>query len=230
MEQKSVVMFFWPEAILLLLGVGELMRNSSRSKGGAIIQGAVVAGVVFVFSEGAVYQRLWLSMWWLAPVVASGLIGLGKFFRVGGVMAGLLLVYAAVTNFYDLNKRPDFWLDNRPLAFEYWFGEISQLDYRGKIVVTNRIGNSEDYCRYFLGKSCDGRFEFRSFEWSEDNDQIGLYAGFTGEYVGKRFKNDFESNWEDRLSGMGARLVAKKNLRDTVAYQFGNDIGLVIKQ
>lgn len=62
MEQKSVVMFFWPEAILLLLGVGELMRNSSRSKGGAIIQGAVVAGVVFVFSEGAVYQRLWLSM------------------------------------------------------------------------------------------------------------------------------------------------------------------------
>jgi len=46
---------------------------------------------------------------------------------------------------------------------------------------------------------------------------------FAGEFVGSRFKNDIDSNWDK--NGL-VNIVAKKTLRDTIAYKYGNDLGV----
>ena len=57
-----------------------------------------------------------------------------------------------------------------------------------------------------------------------------IYAGFGGEFVGPKFKNDISENWKEMAQGQGWKFVAYKQLRDNIADKYGNNIGLAIKE
>jgi len=72
---------------------------------------------------------------------------------------------------------------------------------------------------------------FDSFNVTSDEVSVGsIYAGFAGEFVGPKFKNDINENWREMAQGQGWKFVAYKRLRDNVANRYGNDIGLAIRE
>jgi len=230
LEQKSVVMFYWPEVFLLILGIYGLRNNISKHK---LLILAIVAIFNYVFSEGSVYLRLSLAMLPLSVVVASGIVILKE---RRAIFYGIILVlmYSVGVNWADLNLRTNYWLDNRPLAFQFWYQNMTQLDLDkyDQITVTTIVGDSRVYCKYYLGNKCDSnKFVFKGFELTSDTViKSGLYAGFAGEFVGSRYKNDIANNWMDMAQSIGLSEIAHLNLRDTIAYKYGNDIGLMIKK
>jgi len=234
MEQKSVVMFYWPEVFLLILGLYVLTTSKIKKETNGLLLALLILGFVnYMLSNTVVYQRLELLLLPLGIVVALGLSQILRHVRPLGVAYAVLVIYAGYTNWYDITHRADYWLDNRPLVYKYWYEGIktANVDNFPKITVSTLIGTSQNYCWFYLGDVCkDGKFVFNSFDLTKGNIDNGLYAGFTGEFVGSRFKNDFSADWDNELSSKGLELISKENIRDTVAYKYGNDIGLVVKK
>ena len=228
MEQKSVVMFYWPEVFLFLIGIYHFKLVNNKFVWGL----SAVALVNFVFADAVIYQRLYLVMLPLSLLIAAGTVGLWKNTKILAVFLMILVGYGCLANLYDITRRPDYWLDNRPLVFDYWYSRLKNMDRSNytRIQVSSLVGESTRYCEFYLGEKCkDKRFVFESFSMGPES-LPGLYLGFTGEFVGSRFKNDFDDDWEKGLAVGGMVLVEKVKIRDTVAYKYGNDIGLVIKQ
>lgn len=230
--QKSIVMFFWPEIFILIIGIYFWNKNNNKLKTSFLLGLMTLALIDFVFSEGSKFSRLYLAMLPLSLVLASGISGLMNQRWLIWVMT-VVLIYAFGLNLVDLNIRMDYWLDNRPLAFQFWYTNLAKLDLKkyDKIQISSIVGESDRYCNYYLGNRCkDKKFVFESFDLrNQTKIDKGIYAGFAGEFVGSSFKNDVSRNWIEVAGGMGLRLVDKISLRDTIAYKFGNDIGLLIK-
>ncbi|MFA7301126.1 MAG: hypothetical protein WC069_02365 [Candidatus Shapirobacteria bacterium] len=223
LAQKSVVIFYWPEMFLLVFSFYFLVKNKNNSLSNLLFVGFLTAGVSYVFSEGAVYLRLILVMFPISLLLGMGYVKLPKFVNI---LLTLFVVFGAYNAINDLNVRSDYWLDNRPLAFEFWYREIDKLDLTkyNKIQVSSLVGDAKQYCYFYLGKICDDKkFEFNSFDLSLKSEKSTLYAGFAGEFVGSRFKNDIDSGWDKNAL---IDIVAKKSLRDTIAYKYGNDLGV----
>jgi hypothetical protein len=150
------------------------------------------------------------------------------------VLIKVVLIYCFVLNFYDLNVRTDYWMDNRPMAYQFWYKNISKLDYSkyNKIQITSIIGDSRLYCKFYLGNVCnDKKFVFEGFDLSKDTSlSDGIYAGFAGEFVGPKFKNDIDPNWVNNLDISVYSNIGVMSLRDTIAYKYGNDIGIFEKK
>ena len=51
-----------------------------------------------------------------------------------------------------------------------------------------------------------------------------IYAGFAGEFIGSDFKNNINSDWLTLIKDKGFTNLKTINLRDTIAYKFGNDV------
>lgn len=234
MEQKSVVLFYWPEIFILIFGIYFWVTSKIKNDANSILVALfVISFIDFLFSNTVLYQRFILMLIPLSLLMAYGVEKILVANRYIGAAVGVVLLYATYVNSYDISKRADFWLDNRPLVYQYWYTGIKSLGVENfaKINVSSLIGSSQNYCWFYLGDICKtDKFVFNSFNLSTGNIDNGLYAGFTGEFVGPKFKNDFSSTWENELPAMGLTLISKTNIRDTVAYRFGNDIGLVIKK
>ena len=242
LSQKSVVMFFWPEVFLAVLGIYFLANEKSRiGISGLLAEAFGLSMIGYVFSEGAASLRLF---WVLLPMSVLVGLGLTKLFELKekkyilastvGIMFLVLLGYGFEVNSYDLMTRSEYWLDNRQIIYDNWFKNISQLD-RSKfkiIQVTTLVGDPRVYCDFYLEKECEStKFVFKNFNLNEDKPVSGtLYAGFSGEFVGPRFKNDIADNWKKITEDKGMKFISSSHTYDTVAYQYGNDIGLVFKE
>lgn len=234
MEQKSVVLFYWPEVFILVFGIYFWITFQSKSEANSLLWVLLAVALAdFLFSNTVVYQRFVLMLLPLTMVMAVGaekILFHNKY--IGGAVA-VVLLYAVYVNGYDISQRADHWLDNRPLVYKYWYTGISAqgVGNHPKIFVSTLIGSSQNYCWFYLGDVCKtDKFVFNSFNLSSGNIDNGLYVGFAGEFVGPKFKNDISDEWEDQLPSMGLTLISKINIRDTVAYRYGNDIGLVVKK
>ncbi len=235
--QKSVVMFYWPEIYLFVLGLYAIFRYSDKNINNLLIGLMIVSMIDYVFSEGAVYLRLILVMMPLSIVISAGFNYLVEMTRKSNIISTISLAGVSIfllmgigLAFYDLNVRTDYWLDNRPLAFEFWFKEIDKLniDNYHNIYISSLVGDSKKYCYFYLGEKCkNNKFSFVSFDLSKASSPNTIYAGFAGEFVGSKFKNNIDSNW-DKSSNI--KIINKTNLRDTIANQYGNDIGVGIVQ
>lgn len=227
LAQKSIVIFYWPEVFLFILGIYFLMNFKNQKLNSFLLIIIGLSWLDFIFSEGAPFFRLLLVVLPISIIISLGLTNLPKFLRL---MTYFLIVFGVINSFYDLNVRNDYWLDNRPLAFDFWFKEIKKLDVDqyNSIQISSLVGDSKKYCYFYLGKACDDKkFVFNSFDLSKQKQSNTIYAGFAGEFVGSKFKNDIDSNW-DNMSVV--KIVAKKSLRDTIANQYGNDIGVGVFQ
>ncbi|MFA5894352.1 MAG: hypothetical protein WC851_01075 [Candidatus Shapirobacteria bacterium] len=234
MEQKSVVLFYWPEVFILVIGIYFWVTSKiNKNAMNMLVILILIAFTDYLFSNTVVYQRFILMLIPLSLIMATGaekILTNNKY--IGGLVT-MVVLYAVYVNGYDITHRADFWLDNRPLVYKSWYAGIRTLGVENypKIYISTLIGNSDNYCWFYLGEQCKSeRFVFNSFDLSKGNIDNGLYAGFTGEFVGPRFKNDFNTDWETQLPSLGLTLISKENIRDTVAYKYGNDIGLVVKK
>ena len=235
--QKSVVMFYWPEVYLFVLGIFALFKLKNNKLFNFLGGSIFIAVIDYVFSEGSSYLRLVLVVFPLSIIIAFGLnhlVEMTRKYHVISIVAltgvSLFILMGVGTSFYDLNVRPDYWLDNRPIAFEFWFKEISRLniDQYNSVYVSSLVGDSKKYCYFYLGVKCnDKRFVFKSFDLSKERVLNAVYAGFAGEFVGAKLKNDIDVDWETNSI---AKIVNKISLRDTIANQYGNDIGVGIYQ
>ncbi len=233
--QKSIVIFYWPEMYLFVLGLYYIYIFKNRKMFEFLFILIVIAWIDFVFSEGAAYKRLVLVVFPLSVVISLAFYNLILLVKKSNVLASLAFVFVSVfitfgfiNSFLDLNSRIQYWLDNRPLAFEFWYSELSRLnlDNYSKIQVSSMIGDSKQYCFFYLGHICDDRkFVFENFDLTKDKSINSVYAGFAGEFVGSRFKNDIDGSWSNNSN---FKLVSKQSLRDTIANQYGNDIGVAI--
>ena len=233
--QKSVAIFYWPEIYLFVLGIFALFKLKNNKLFNLLGGSIFIAVIDYVFSEGSSYLRLVLVVFPLSIIIAFGfnhLVEMTGKYHVISIVAltgiSLFILMSMGTSFYDLNVRTDYWLDNRPLAFEFWFKEIGKLniDQYKSIYVSSLVGDSKKYCYFYLGKVCDDpKFVFNSFDLTQNRNIKSIYAGFGGEFVGSDFKNNISSKWEN--SGL-FNMVAKISLRDTIANQYGNDIGVAI--
>ena len=236
-EQKSMVMFYWPEILTLVVGIYFCAKNNKNNK----LIGTLILISIFdyVFSEGGIDRRLLMSMWPLSIVMATAwveIIELSKnkyiLAKWSLVIVGFLLFLAFIFNFYDLKAREEYWFDNRPLAFQFWYENLSKMDLDNyqNIYISSIIGDSKKYCYFYIGKSCnDPKWVFNSFDLEKNNlENKSIYAGFAGEFVGSKFKNDISSDWKKEAELKGLSFINVKSLLNTIAYKYGNDIGVAV--
>jgi hypothetical protein len=241
MEQKSVVMFYWIEIYLLVLGVYFIVRSKNFRLKRLILMGIMLAWVNYIFSEGEVYLRLIYMIFPLSIIIAQGWESLMVSAKNKYVLAkifcpivGVVILYGMQINYLDMTVRTQKWFDNRPLAFQFWFENLKKIDYSryDRVQISSLVGEAKAYCYFYLGDTCNqDKYVFKSFDLSQEKAvPKSIYAGFAGEFVGPRFKNDIVNNWEQETQDKGFEFVGVETLMDTIAYKYGNDIGLAIKK
>lgn len=233
--QKSIVIFYWPEIYLFILGIHFLFLQKNNDLIRMLLVVLLVSWIDFVFSEGPIFLRLVLVIFPLSIIIGLGFVNLWFVSRKSNLLVKmswyivfLLLVIGFLNSIYDLNVRKDYWLDNRPLAFEFWFKNIRMMDINkyNKVQISSLVGDSKKYCYFYLKNICDSdKFVFKSFDLTTEKMPNSVYAGFAGEFVGSDFKNDINNNWNQTSL---INIISYKTLKDTIANKFGNDIGVGI--
>lgn len=228
LDQKSVVIFYWP-TIGLLLAISWFYARSIDSKmKRTFLVTMVISWIYFLLSNDALYKQLIMVIFWISLYLTWGTNHMLKNNHTRWLTISLLLTigYGFITNYVDRVKRPMFWLDNRPIVYQILLTEASKLDYQkySKIYLTNVIGPADKYCLYYLN-NCQ-QFIFKNFDLNrEPLEENSLYLGFIGNYLGLQDDNLFSYNTFN--------LWSKKNqlnifnhlfIRDTVAYKYGNDL------
>jgi len=231
LEQKSVVIFVWPEVFLLIGGIYVLAKDKNKKLNSLILVILFLSLVNFLFDPFITFRKFELILFPLSLVISMAIWQIWKSKMIFGKTVGGLIVlasfYGVVANHVDLNKRPDFWLDNRPYFYEFIFSSIKErnLNDFNKVYVTSLVGRSENYCKYYLDNCDQNKFVFNSFELKEIKpEKKSIYAGFAGEFIGSNFKNNIDSDWLTLIKDKGFTSLKTVNLRDTIAYKFGNDV------
>lgn len=227
--QKSIVLFFWPEVFFFLFGLWMYKTLEIEQKRLFVLLWAS-AFVGFLFTEGAAYEKFILVIFPVAATLAIGMAGLEKR-KVVWAPLFFLTFYGWITIVSDMGKRPDFWLDNRPLAYRYFFENLAVNNFSDydQIYVTTMVGNPRLYCGFYLGNCKNFVYESFSFKEKRPEGRV-VYAGFAGEFVGSDLNNLIASNWRERIVGLGFDMVDSISLRDTIAYRFGNDLVVAYKK
>lgn len=232
MEQKSIVMFYWPEIYLFIVGIYFLAKIKNKRMINLLVVCLVVSLVNYLFSDGEKGLRMVFLVLPISLILAEGVVGFKS--KSFSWILMFVIVYSFGINFYDLTARKEYWFDNRPLAYQFWFENLKNMDLSrfSKVQVTTLIGDTKSYCRYYLGDKCDqSNVVFNNFNAISDSVPSGsIYAGFGGEFVGPKFKNDISEDWRGIAQSQGWRFVGYRRLRDTIANQYGNDIGLAIRE
>lgn len=231
LEQKSIVIFVWPEIFLLIGGVFVLIKLKNKKINHLINIMLFFSFVNFLLTPFGVFRKFELILFPLALVMALAVVKIYKtkilFGKIFGNIVTLFCLYGIMANYVDLNKRPDFWLDNRPYFYEFIFKSIEEKDISKfeKIYVSSLVGNSEKYCRYYF-RNCDkNKFVFNSFDLEKTRPEKNtIYAGFVGEFVGSDPKNMINSDWLTLIKDKGFTELEIKNIRDNIAYKFGNEV------
>ena len=215
--RKTLTMFVWPAVWLFLLGLA-VSKNRSRWIW-------LIPGVVHFWISGGPY---YLRFAWLVPGMAliigeglKALFGYNKWLGWGGA---LVLMYGIMAMGRDLIIRPDYWLDNRPILYKEIYRRLGEMD-SNKVYVTDVLGNSQKYCQYYLKNRC-GNFVF-GVPQVKIKDEI--YTGFIGEFLGSSFKNSFTSDWEKVMEESGYEVLDYFDIRDSIAYGYGERVIVVRK-
>lgn len=186
-----------------------------------------LALVNYLFSAREVFLRMGVVMLPVSLIIALGLDELARSYKMVFIAAITLIAYGVETNFLDMAQRPDYWFDNRPLVYDFWYRSIKLVDSGGekKVLVSSLLGSGEAYCRLYLGERCREGVIYTGFDLSKSDVKSGaIYVGFEGEFLGADDRNEFKDDWRGLVNSRGLRIVAAREIRDTVAYRYGNYI------
>jgi len=232
-SKKSLVLMLWPTLILFFLGVAniDLFRKGRLL---SLLFATLIVGYVNFLSSGANDNtRYTLSLPFLGLLISGGMIVARRYLWVS-VLVLSLTFYGWQLGIQDLLIRPDYWLDNRPIVYQKVYEAILKTNYiSGKYVVTDLMGRSKDYCKYYIGNVCDKNFSFGGFPNQVKNEKFvddTVYAGFIGEFLGSDFNNYFSNDFENKILGMGFEKYSLAKIRDSVAYRYGDAIFVGVKK
>jgi hypothetical protein len=231
LEQKSVIIFVWPEIFLLIGGTYLLIKKKNKKINSLIVIVLFLSLINFLFNPFTIFRKFEMIIFPLGLIMAFAIKEIFKTKIVFGKICGFVVIflcfYGLLANYTDLNKRPDFWLDNRPYFYEFVFKSIKNRDLNNfeKIYVTSLVGKTEEYCQYYLGNCDQNKFVFDSFQLKEIKlGKNTIYAGFVGEFIGSDFKNNINSDWLTLIKNKGFTALEIIKIRDTIAYKFGNEV------
>lgn len=207
-SEKGLVVFYWILIIPFGYGLYMVIRNKQEFYGKWLLTGIIF----FLASNRNDIYRFGPTLLLVLAVIIRGMENKKIFWPVM-----VMVIWGWAINSYDFFKRPDFWLDNRPIVYKIIFQNLKGNEGEN-FQISDRVGNAQWYCRYFLKDECDGRFIFDSFE--KDNLKPGIvYAGFIGEFLGKDMNNKIDVKNLDKLE-----VYFRKEIRDSVAWGYGNTI------
>lgn len=231
MEQKSIVIFVWPQLFLLIGGSYLLVTRKNKKVYNLLLITLFFSFINFLFSPFNIFRKFEFILFPLSLVMAFSVeaiikskIVFNKF--TGGVLI-FLTSYGIVSNHVDLNKRPDFWLDNRPYFYDFVFNSIKIRDWQNfdKIYISSLVGRSKEYCEYYLKDCSEDKFIFNSFDLKNMKaDKNSIYAGFSGEFIGSDFYNHIDNDWYNLTVDKGFSKIDTIKIRDTIAYKYGNHV------
>ncbi len=232
LESKSVVLFIWPEIFLFLFGIYFLYRNKYKKLSQFITLMFLISFWNYIFCPNEPYRKFVMILFPISILIALTINegfkrSIGFMQKSMFIATFIVLMYGIGTNYYDLFNRTSYWLDNRPLFYDFVFKTISEkgVDNYSKIQVSSLVGKTEMYCNFYLKKCDTDKFVFKSFDLTKEKlEDKKLYAGFVGEFIGPDYKNNMNSNWKNMISGNEINIIKIDNLRDTIAYKYGNEI------
>jgi hypothetical protein len=212
-----------------MVGIYFLFKKNNPRVKSILTIAFFLAFINYLITPYTVFRKFELILFPLSLVMAVAVFNIFKtkiiFGKVCGIIIVVFSVYGIIANHIDLNKRPDFWLDNRPYYFDFIFRSIKAKNLKEyeSILVSSIVGDSEEYCKYYLKNCSDKKYIFNSFDLSsEAAEKNSIYAGFIGEYVGADFKNNINKDWKALIESKGFNNLDIKEIRDTIAYKYGN--------
>lgn len=227
LEQKGFVIFYWPLIWLFILSLYLVLKKIIVIHS-IFYYSFLFAYISYLFSDQPPEQFLAPLIFIISALFSSAIVYLNSdkiFFKKSvAVLFIFITFYAFGNNLLDRFKRPDYWLDNRPLAFKFWFENLKNLNLSGlRIVMTDIVGPSSSYCQYFL-KDCQN-FSFTNFNLSETKPvEDMIYIGYIGNFLGRENQNHFPLDQQQIISTRGYQILAHTSLRDDVVFGYGNNI------
>lgn len=238
-EQKSMLIFYWPEVFLFFFGIFAITRKKHLKLSWMILGLGVLSFANYLFCSKQIYLRFGFTLLPISILMATGIGYLGEMIKkkiiVAKIFLGIVLVMVGngvLANFNDLLVRPEFWLDNRPIVYSFLFENIRKLNVESidRVVATSKLEGLDDYCHYYF-KNCGSKFSKDGFDLSVELPKKNtVYAGFAGEFVGSDYGNNMKSGWRDLLGSKGLTLIAEREIRDSVAYHYGNTILVIVSK
>jgi hypothetical protein len=144
--------------------------------------------------------------------------------KIGVLILVFLSFYGWMTNYYDRYVRPDYWLDNRPIAYNFFLSYLKNqnLNYN-RILVPDTLYSTKDYCPYYL-KSCD-RVNYENFDLSKQSSSKGtVYVGFTGNFLGPDTENASPSEISRALNAKGLEILKTTHILNNIASGYGQEL------
>ncbi len=232
-SKKSLVFMMWPTTIFFFLGLTSLGMVADKKIFNLLLSTLSLGYVHYLTSNVNDNIRYLLALPFYCILISLGIVVLQKF-KIAAILTVIFCVYGWQLFLQDLVVRPDYWLDNRPIVYQKIYKAILNADYKNsKIVVTDLMGHSKDYCNYYIGVGCETNFLFGEFPDRSINESFTdgvVYAGFIGEFLGPDFNNYFPDNAFSKIESLGFREIDSTEIRDSVAYKFGNKIFVGVKK
>jgi hypothetical protein len=225
--QKSIVLFYWPEAILLLIFLWKYLSTISPRFKKDLLTIMLFSWLYYIFSDDTVYKQLIILFLAVSLFLAYGLKeSLSSKHKWLTYALVLFSLYGLSINYFDLFKNPQKWLDNRPYVYQQLLASVPQgkLSLYSTIYLMDLIGPSKNYCRYYIG-DCSN-FIYKNFDLTlEPPTSNSLYLGFIGQFIGPKTDNNL--HFSDYLFWSGSnkfQTIAHYSVHDSVAYRFGDEI------
>jgi hypothetical protein len=206
LEQKGIIIFYWFEIFLLTLGVFYFLKKKRKRE---ILIFFVFSFIYFIFSKEILFLRFAL-LWYTLSYLIS--LSFEKVHFVWKVFFLLFLIYSFVISFLNFATRPEHWLDNKPIVFDYCFNNLPSKE---DVYVTRIIGFTDEYAQYYWGSDYSVNSEL------EGSKYICIFAG---EFSGRTFNNSLVDNWQDFWSDENYKILDYKELKDSVAHGYSDYI------
>lgn len=238
LQQKSEVIFFWPEIFLSFLGLWALIKSRFGKKQKILLMLISLCLVFYFFTNNdSPSGRHSLTLFPLAVIISTGLKQIPRKLLP---LILLLLVWSIGINAYDILKRPLFWYDNRPYVYSQGIEVLkekgSEFTQDKDIYFTTLVGNPKLYYFYYFSpdpkiflkdpsivQENGKNIHFTSFDLKNNLPQENsLYFGFLGEFIGTNPFNEFTEGDFNKIKAAGLEIEKIWKLDNTIAFQYGD--------
>lgn len=234
--QKAFVIFFWPEIFIFSLSIW-LFLTKRRAAEKGILPLLFLSFVYFITTNTSAERRLFLTLYPLAILMAGCLDTFfksgskkiseawpAKPIKIGVTLLLFLTFYGWMTNYYDRYVRPAYWLDNRPIAYDFFLSYLKNHNEKySRILVPDTLYAAKDYCLYYL-KDCT-LFKNENFDLSRQSaNGDTLYIGFAGNFLGPNPENSFPSDLTGDLNRKGLEILQQTHILNNIANTYGQEL------
>jgi hypothetical protein len=223
--QKAFVVFYWPYIFLFFISLYFLKTKFKLNEVNFNWNLFVLLSIAIAYyltSSAATERRHLFTAMFLTYLFSETLVYLikNKFNKIILTVLFLLVTYGWLTNIYDRFVRPDYWLDNKPIAYGFAFQTIkdSNLDLE-TIYFSETLYAAKSYCPFYLD-SCDN-IHIADFSFPDKiPDKNAVFVGFTGNFLGLNSSGYGETEVKNNISGW-AKVFGTMQVMNNIASGYG---------